>query len=113
MRNEPVWSWLFAVVAVGVYALLLLSIGLSYVELGVWSTVIAIGIATIQAGLVAWYSMELFASRLSIKIIAFIAPLFVVLLVAFAAMDPMTRQPQPILIPEINLEPLQSENLEE
>lgn len=101
MKEEPVWTWLYLAVGLVVFTLVILSFALSYVELGRWATVVALGIACIQAGLIAWFSMELFESRLSVRIIALIAPLFVILLVGLSAADPATRTPQPILVPEM------------
>lgn len=101
MKEAPVWTWLYLAVGLAVFALVVVSFLLSFVELGRWATVLALGIACVQAGLIAWFSMELFESRLSVRLIALIAPLFVLLLVSLSASDPATRRPQPILVPEM------------
>ncbi len=97
--EEPVSSWLFLKVGLVIYALLILSFVLSYIEMGRWATPIALVIAGVQTVLVAYFSMELFLSRFSVRMLAIIAPLFVILLVCIAASDIATRDPEPMLVP--------------
>lgn len=99
MSEKAVSVWLFPGVGAAIVLLLILSFVLSYVDSGGWAVPIAIVIASVQALLVAWFSMELFESRFSVRMLAVIAPLFVVLLTVLAAADIATRTAQPILVP--------------
>lgn len=77
-----------------IYALVVLNLGISLAGLGgAWAVILAVGIASLQATLIALFSMELIASRRSVVVIAIIAPLFVVLLVGLTVADVYTRQP--------------------
>lgn len=77
-----------------IYGLVVLNVVLALVGIsGAWAIILAVGIASIQAALVAIFSMELFLSRRSIVVIAIVAPLFVVLLVSLTVADIYTRQP--------------------
>lgn len=99
MSEKAVSVWIFPGVGIAVFLLLVLSFALSYADTGRWQIPIAIVIASVQALLVAWFSMELFDSRFSVRMLAIIAPLFVVLLTVLAAADIATRAAQPILPP--------------
>ncbi|HWV39446.1 MAG TPA: cytochrome C oxidase subunit IV family protein [Vulgatibacter sp.] len=105
MSERPVSVWLFPGLGAGLLLLLSLSLALSFVELGRWSTWIHLGIATVQAGAVVWFSMELFQSRFSVRMLAIITPLFVLLLVALTAVDPATRAPEEVLVPGARVAP--------
>lgn|GEM_PF-4967727 len=105
MSERPVSVWLFPGIGAVVGALLILSFVLSYVEMGRWTTWIHLGIATVQSALVVWFSMELFESRFSVRMLAIITPLFVLLLVALTAVDPATRAPEEVLVPNPTIEP--------
>lgn len=105
MSEKPVSVWLFPGIGAVIYALLILSFVLSYVEMGRWTTWIALGIATVQSALVVWFSMELFESRFSVRMLAIITPLFVLLLVSIAAVDPATRAPEEVLVPNPAIAP--------
>lgn len=105
MSEKPVSVWLFPGIGAVIGVLLVLSLVLSYVEMGRWTTWIHLGIATVQAALVVWFSMELFESRFSVRMLAIITPLFVLLLVALTAVDPATRAPAEVLVPNPRVPP--------
>jgi len=107
MSEKPVSVWLFPGIGAVIGALLVLSLVLSFVEMGRWSTWIHLGIGTVQAALVVWFSMELFESRFSVRMLAIITPLFVLLLVALTAVDPATRPPDEVLVPNPRVPPEQ------
>lgn len=69
---------------------------------GTWAVVLAVGIASLQAIVVALFSMELLRSRRSVVVVSVIAPLFVVLLLVLTVVDVYTRQPPPLDIPPID-----------
>lgn len=98
--KEPILPfWKILLVGAVIYALVALNLLLSFVNLGGWwSVVLGVGIATIQALLIAFFSMELFASRRSIVMVALIAPLFVILMVSLTVVDIYTR-PAPAFLP--------------
>lgn len=103
MPRPAVAFWKILLVGATIYGLLVLSLVLSFAHLGGWwSTVIALGIAIVQALFVAIFSMELFESRRSVIVIAIIAPLFLILLVSLTATDIYTRPPAPMLPPAID-----------
>lgn len=79
------------------FVILNLLISLAGVE-GAWAVILAIGIASLQALLIAIFSMELFLSRRSVIVIAIVSPLFVILLLGLTVADVYTRSP-PLLDP--------------
>lgn len=82
-----------------IYGLLVVNLAISLAGVqGAWAVILAIGIASLQALLVALFSMELFLSRRSVVVIAIVAPLFVVLLLGLTVADVYTRAP-PLLDP--------------
>lgn len=99
MIERPVSHWLFPSVGAIVAGLVVLSFVLSFFDLGGWLVPIGIAIATTQALLIAWFSMELFESRFSVRMLAVIAPLFLILMLSLAMGDLATRRPQPLLVP--------------
>ncbi len=86
-----------------IYALLVVNLVLSLAGVsGAWAVILGVGIASIQATLVALFSMELIFSRRSVVVIAIVAPLFVVLLVSLTVVDVYTRQPPLLGTPPID-----------
>lgn len=81
-------------------ALVGLSWGMAQVDLGSWSTPVALGIATVKAGLIAWFFMELGEMRTSVRVAAVASLLLFLLLVGLATTDVATRVPPPLLPPE-------------
>ena len=78
---------------VGVYALLMLLLGLtlgsSYLELGIWNSVLNLGIAVLKAALIAWFFMHLRHSPPAVGVAAgvgllWLLPLFWLTLVDYA-----------------------------
>jgi caa(3)-type oxidase subunit IV len=65
--------------------------GLSHVPLGAAAVAVALGIAATKGTLIAVELMELREAPTSMRLIALAAPLFVVLLVAFALVDVGSR----------------------
>lgn len=74
-----------------------LSLGLSFVSLGVLALPAALVIATTKAGLVLWFFMELRQEKPS-AIYAFVIGLVMLMfLLAFVVADVLTRAPAPFL----------------
>jgi len=99
MSEPPVSRWFFPIIGAIVLGLAAVSLILSYLGLGWWAVPVAIGIASVQAILVGWFSMELFESRFSVRMLAIIAPLFVILLTVLATADLASRAPEPMQVP--------------
>jgi cytochrome c oxidase subunit 4 len=65
----------------------------SYVHLGAWSMVIALGFAAAKAGLVGWFFMHLSQERATSRLAIGLAFLFIGLLTIFTLSDVVTRLP--------------------
>lgn len=63
----------------------------SYVHLGDWNEVVALGIAALKVSLVALFFMHLSREHGSVRFAAMTAPVFIALLVAIMAADIVTR----------------------
>jgi caa(3)-type oxidase subunit IV len=89
-------------VGVVIYALMILNLVLSLARLGGWwSVVVGVGIAIVQALIIAIFSMELAVSRRSVLVVAIVVPLFVILMVSLTTTDIYTRSPPALLPPEL------------
>ena len=72
-----------------------LSLWLSFLPLGRFAVVVALGIAAVKASLVASHYKELDTSHPSVRVVAASGLFFVLLLVILAAADVATRAPPP------------------
>lgn len=99
MNERIVSVWFFPAIGAFVLGLAILSLILSFANLGGWAVTVALVIASVQAILVGWFSMELFESRFSVRMLAIIAPLFLILLTVLATADLASRAPDPLLVP--------------
>lgn len=79
------------IVTAALMSLAATSWGLSGLSLGWLGIALALGIAAIKAVLVAIELMELRDAPLSLRIVAVVAPLFVMLVVGFALGDVVSR----------------------
>lgn len=84
-RKRYTFTWL------GLLALTLLNTLIAFVNLGGWSTVIAIGIATIMASLVAGFLMHALYETKLIKLIVAGAVIWFFILISLTLGDYMTR----------------------
>jgi cytochrome c oxidase subunit IV len=90
--NEPALSlkkYIFA--WLGLLGLTLLTTLIAFMNLGVWSTVIEIGIATIMAAMVAGFLMHAFYEAKLIKIIITAAIIWFLVMISLTLADYMTR----------------------
>ncbi|MDP9034502.1 MAG: cytochrome-c oxidase [Myxococcota bacterium] len=83
--------------AVAVLLLWAASWGLSYVDLGAWSLLIAFGIAAAKAVLVVLFFMEMIHERVSIHATLATGLAMVTVLIAFMVADVRTRETPPLL----------------
>ena len=90
--NEPapslkkyIFAWL------GLLGLTLLTTLIAFVNLGVWSTVIEIGIATIMASMVAGFLMHAFYEARLIQIVIATALIWFLIMMTLTLGDYMTR----------------------
>ena len=84
-RKRCTFTWL------GLLALTLLNTLIAFVNLGGWNTVIAIGIATIMASLVAGFLMHALYENKLIKLIVAGAVIWFFILISLTLGDYMTR----------------------
>jgi cytochrome c oxidase subunit 4 len=75
----------------GLVSLLSLTMAGSYYFTGAASAVVSLGIATAKAALIFWFFMQLREEKGLIRIFAIGAAVWLMLLVAFTAMDAVTR----------------------
>ena len=90
--NEPALSlkkYIFA--WLGLLGLTLLTTLIAFVNLGVWSTVIEIGIATIMASMVAGFLMRAFYEAKLIQIVIAAALIWFLVMISLTLGDYMTR----------------------
>jgi cytochrome c oxidase subunit 4 len=90
--NEPAPSlkkYLFA--WLGLLGLTLLTTLIAFVDLGVWSTVIEIGIAAVMASMVAGFLMHAFYETKLIKLIIAAAIIWFLVMITLTLGDYMTR----------------------
>jgi len=83
--KKYIFTWL------GLLGLTLLTTLIAFVNLGVWSTVIEIGIATIMASMVAGFLMRAFYETKLIKIIITAAIIWFLVMISLTLSDYMTR----------------------
>ena len=84
-RKKYTFAWL------GLLGLTLLNTLVAFVNLGGWSTVIAIGIATLMASFVAGFLMNAFYETKIIKLIVAGAVIWFFILISLTLGDYMTR----------------------
>jgi cytochrome c oxidase subunit IV len=78
--------------------------GMSYVDLGTWSLLVAFGIAAAKAVLVVLFFMEIAVERVSIHATLATGLAMVALLIAFMVADVRTRETPPLLPPAADAE---------
>lgn len=83
MRNWLVWLALLTLLA--------LTMALSRLQLGPWSLVASLLIATAKASLVMWFYMELYKSSAQTRLTAVASLLWLALLFGFTLADVLTR----------------------
>ncbi len=84
-RKKYVFAWL------GLLGLTLLSTLIAFVDLGGWSTVIAVGIAVIMASVVAGFLMHALYETNLIRLIVAGAVIWFLILISLTMGDYMTR----------------------
>jgi cytochrome c oxidase subunit 4 len=82
---------------IGLLVLTATTFGLSFVDLGAASSIVALGIAGAKAVLVAVVFMHLVEEPFTVRAVAVVACLFVTTLVALVLLDVSTREPTPAL----------------
>ncbi|MGA7120683.1 MAG: cytochrome C oxidase subunit IV family protein [Polyangiaceae bacterium] len=92
-RVTPRWT---ARTALAVLVLWVVSWGISYVDLGTWSLVLALGIAAVKALLVILFFMEIVLEKASIHATLAVGLAMVALLVCFMIADVRTRETPPL-----------------
>ena len=86
-------------------ALLLLwgaSWGMSYLELGPWSFVVAFGIAAVKAALVVLFFMEIALEKTSVHATLFTGLAMIAILIAFMVADVKTREVPLLATPTVH-----------
>ncbi len=88
----------------GVAVLLLwaASWGMSYVDLGAWSLVIALGIAAVKGVLVVLFFMEIVLEKMSIHATLATGLAMVTVMIAFMVADVRTRETPPLAPPAVH-----------
>jgi len=90
--NEPALSLKkYTLAWLGLLGLTLLTTLIALVDLGIWSTVIEIGIATIMASMVAGFLMHAFYESKLIKLIIAAAVIWFLIMISLTLGDYMTR----------------------
>ncbi len=84
-RKKYIFAWL------GLLGLTLLNTLIAFVNLGGWSTIIAVGIAVIMAAVVAGFLMHAFYEANIIRIIVSGAVIWFLILISLTLGDYMTR----------------------
>lgn len=74
-------------------ALTLVTFGVSYVNLGEWSVVIALTIAMAKAVLIAFFFMHLVEQRTSARVTALVALVLIIVFIGLTALDVSSRVP--------------------
>ncbi len=90
MRHEVgTGTYFWTLIALVAFAAL--SFGLSYVDLGPWEYVVALGIAAVKALLVILFFMHMIEHRFSSRLAMVTAGAFVILLISLIVLDVTTR----------------------
>jgi cytochrome c oxidase subunit 4 len=82
--------------AAALLVLWMASWAMSYVDLGTWSLVIALGIAAVKAVLVVLFFMEIVLERVSVHATLAAGLAMVTLLIVFMVADVRTRETPPL-----------------
>lgn len=90
MRHIQPRSTYFAVFGV-LLLLLAVTVGIAQIHLGWFNLPAAIVIATAKAALIAWYFMELRFAAISVRVYAFAAVSWLVIMFVLTASDYLTR----------------------
>ncbi len=75
--------------------------GMSYVDLGGWSALIAFGIAAAKAALVALFFMEIAVEKVTIHATLVTGLVMITVLIFFMTADVKTRAAPPLLAPQV------------
>ena len=83
--------------------LTIITVGVSYIDLGKFNIVVAMAVAVVKAALVALFFMHLFWDSIFNSIVLLIALFFVALFISFATIDtdsyhPNLQPPQSVLV---------------
>lgn len=79
---------------VALIGLTLLTLGLSYLDLGTWNTVLALSIAMAKALLIAFFFMHLAEQRTSARVTALVAVVLIAAFIGLATLDVSSRNVQ-------------------
>lgn len=88
-RIVPLWVYL--TVGGGLFVLTGITVGVSFIPLGGWNVVVALGIATLKASLVALFFMHLLYDKKIFMVVFVAAILFVGIFIIFTMFDTMRR----------------------
>ncbi len=83
--------WVYLTVGGGLFILTGITVGVSFIPLGGWNVVVALGIATLKASLVALFFMHLLYDKKIFMIVFLAALVFVGIFIIFTMFDTMRR----------------------
>jgi cytochrome c oxidase subunit 4 len=83
--------WIYLTVGGGLFILTGITVGVSFIPLGGWNVVVALGIATLKATLVALFFMHLLYDKKIFLVVFVSAILFVGIFIIFTMFDTMRR----------------------
>ncbi len=83
--------WVYLTVGGGLFILTGITVGVSFIPLGGWNVVVALGIATLKASLVALFFMHLLYDKKIFMIVFLAAIMFVGIFIIFTMFDTMRR----------------------
>lgn len=81
----------FVLVWAALLALLAATVGISFLHLGAWNSVLNLGIAIVKTGLILWFYMHLRRARSLVRLAGATAPLWLAILFGLALSDYLTR----------------------
>ena len=81
----------FVLVWAALMALLAATVGVSFLHLGSWNTVLNLGIAVAKTALILWFYMHLRRTRPLVRLAGATAPLWLAILFGLALSDYLTR----------------------
>ncbi len=83
--------WVYLTVGGGLFILTGITVAVSFIPLGGWNVVVALGIATLKATLVALFFMHLLYDKKIFLVVFLLAILFVGIFIIFTMFDTMRR----------------------
>ena len=95
----------YLAVAVGLFILTVITVGISFIKLGGWNAVVAFGVASIKGLLVAMFFMHLLYDKKINLVIFIVALLFLGVFIALTMFDVLLRGP----INEMTDEPIRKD----